>query len=267
MFEAKFENATTLKRVLDAIKDLVTDVNWDCSSQGITLQAMDSSHVSLVSLVLTPESVEEYRCDNNMSLGINMASMTKIMKCADNNDRTILRAEPDSDIVTFVFENSDKDKLSEYEMKLMDIDSEHLGIPDQTYGAVVRMPSAEFQRIIRDLSTIGESVEISVSKEGISFTASGDTGKGTVNLKHNPSVDEEDAKSAITIELEGEEVKLNFAVRYLNFFTKATSLSDSVTLSMSPEHPLSVEYQIGEENGGYVRYYLAPKIEEEEDED
>jgi hypothetical protein len=25
-----------------------------------------------------------------------------------------------------------------------------------------------------------------------------------------------------------------------------------------------VEYQIGEENGGYIRYYLAPKIEEEE---
>ena len=138
MFEAKFENATTLKRVLDSIKDLVTDVNWDCSSyvvgprwrllrllgcpashrppfpgtlllpfrQGITLQAMDSSHVSLVSLVLTPENMEEYRCDNNLSLGINMASMTKIMKCADNGDRTILRAEPDSDVVTFVFESS-----------------------------------------------------------------------------------------------------------------------------------------------------------------
>ena len=32
MFEAKFEQASVLKKLLDAIKDLVTDANWDCST-------------------------------------------------------------------------------------------------------------------------------------------------------------------------------------------------------------------------------------------
>jgi len=36
-------------------------------------------------------------------------------------------------------------------MKLMDIDSEHLSVDDMDYQAVVEMPSAEFQRICRDL--------------------------------------------------------------------------------------------------------------------
>ena len=39
----------------------------------------------------------------------------------------------------------------------MDIDSEHLGIPDTEYSAVIKMPSAEFQRICKDLSTIGDT--------------------------------------------------------------------------------------------------------------
>ena len=39
----------------------------------------------------------------------------------------------------------------------MDIDSEHLGIPDTDYKAVVKMPAGEFQRIMRDLSTIGDT--------------------------------------------------------------------------------------------------------------
>ena len=39
----------------------------------------------------------------------------------------------------------------------MDIDSEHLGIPDTEYSAVVKMPAAEFQRIMRDLSSIGDT--------------------------------------------------------------------------------------------------------------
>lgn len=39
----------------------------------------------------------------------------------------------------------------------MDIDSEHLGIPETEYEALVRMPSAEFARICKDLSTIGDT--------------------------------------------------------------------------------------------------------------
>ena len=45
-------------------------------------------------------------------------------------------------------------------------------------------------------------------------------------------------------------------------FTKASCLSNQVTLSMSPEVPLVVEYNIGEIS--HVRYYLAPKIEDED---
>lgn len=42
-------------------------------------------------------------------------------------------------------------------MKLMDIESEHLHIPDTSYEATVRMPSQEFARICKDLSTIGDT--------------------------------------------------------------------------------------------------------------
>ena len=58
-----------------------------------------------------------------------------------------------------------------------------------------------------------------------------------------------------------EPVALNFALRYLNFFTKATPLSASVVLHLSKDVPLVVEYQI--EELGHIRFYLAPKIEDE----
>ena len=34
-------------------------------------------------------------------------------------------------------------------MKLMNLDQEHLGIPETDYAAVIKMPSSEFQRIIK----------------------------------------------------------------------------------------------------------------------
>lgn len=57
-------------------------------------------------------------------------------------------------------------------------------------------------------------------------------------------------------------VSLTFALRYLNNFTKATSLAPSVRLSLSKDLPITVEYEI--EKLGYLRFYLAPKIEEDE---
>jgi proliferating cell nuclear antigen len=60
-----------------------------------------------------------------------------------------------------------------------------------------------------------------------------------------------------------EPVELNFALRYLNFFTKATPLSSTVILSMSAGLPIVVEFPIGE--SGHVRFFLAPKLDEDDE--
>ena len=74
-------------------------------------------------------------------------------------------------------------------MKLMDIDQEHLGIPDTQYDATVTMSSAEFQRICRDLGALGESVKIEASKEGVRFSSEGEVGNGSVLLKQSAGQD------------------------------------------------------------------------------
>jgi proliferating cell nuclear antigen len=149
--------------------------------------------------------------------------------------------------------------MSDYEMKLMNLDQEHLGIPETDYACIVRMPSQEFARICRDLAQFGESVTITCTKEGVRFSASGDSGTANIKLAQTASVDKED--EAVVIEMQ-EAVTLTFACQYLNSFTKATPLSTMVSLSMSADVPLVVEYQIPDL--GHIRYYLAPKIEDDE---
>jgi proliferating cell nuclear antigen len=69
-------------------------------------------------------------------------------------------------------------------------------------------------------------------------------------------------EEATIVEMQ-EPVSLTFALRYMNSFTKASSLSEQVTISLSSELPVVVEYKIAEM--GYIRFYLAPKIEEDEE--
>ena len=146
------------------------------------------------------------------------------------------------------------------ELKLMDIERDQLGIPDTPYKCTIQLSATEFQRIVRDLQVLGDTCTISCGKEGVRFSVSGAIGSGNVLLRQHEPTDEKKKHEAVVIDME-EPVELNFALRYLNFFTKATKLSDTVVISMSPDVPVVVEYPIAEY--GDVKFYLAPKIEEE----
>jgi proliferating cell nuclear antigen len=54
---------------------------------------MDTSHVALVSLNLSMEGFESYRCDQNVVLGINIANLSKVLKLSDPSDSITLQAD------------------------------------------------------------------------------------------------------------------------------------------------------------------------------
>lgn len=269
-------------------------------STGISLQAMDNSHVALVALLMRQDGFEHYRCgeyiappcvarvcrclrtrsgrsacavtfgqllttardfcaDRTLALGIKLESMAKILKCSGNDDMITLKTEDDADALTFMFENPNQDRISDFELKLMSIDSEHLGIPDTEYTAVIKMPSSEFQRITRDLQIVGDTVKISCNKDGVKFSVTGDLGSGNTMIRQSSNADK--PEEAVTIDLE-EPVTQSFAMGYLAQFCKATPLASSVTLKLHEESPLVVEYAVGDM--GYIRYFLAPKIDDDE---
>jgi len=118
---------------------------------------MDSSHVSLCALTMRAEGFDHYRCDKPKSLGINTLNLSKILKCAANEDVITLKAEEGVDSLSLLFESQNQEKISEFDLKLMDIDAESLGIPETSYKCNVRLPSHEFQRIIRDLGVLGDT--------------------------------------------------------------------------------------------------------------
>jgi len=257
MFEARLLQGRVFKQLIEALKELVQDANIDCSADEMSIQAMDSSHVSLVQVNLNQDMFDHYRCDRTISLGINSNNMGKMLKCAGNDDVITLKAEDTGDTLTLMFESAGQDRIADFELKLIDIDNEQLGIPDTEYKCTIKLPSGEFQRIIRDLTVLGDTLVISCTKEGVRFSVSGDLGTGNILVRSKDSDKEEEE---VKIEME-EPVELTFALRYLNFFTKATGLGPSVILSMSPDVPIVVEYPIEEK--GFIKYYLAPKIDED----
>jgi len=258
VLEAHLQQAVLLKKVVDAMKDLCKDVNFDCSEKGIQVQSMDSSHVALVSLLLRESAFSDFKCDRATSLGMNVDSLGKIFKMCGPSDSLKLRWQNEADTVNFQCESGEDDRIADFELKLMQIESEHMEIPEQEYKVVVKMPSAEFLKVCRDLKEFGETMQIQASKDGIRFSVAGDVGTGNVVLKPREAEKPEDR---VTLKV-NEAVTATFALRYLVTFAKAAPLCSTVELGLGPDSPLSVKYELENAENGYMQFYLAPKIDE-----
>ncbi|VDO38956.1 unnamed protein product [Brugia timori] len=110
------------------------------------------------------------------------------------------------------------------------------------------------------MAMFSDSLMITVTKAGIVFTGKGDTGSSTVTYAPSRSADEEE-QQAVSVDVK-EPVTVNFSIKYMNHFTKATGLSDRVRLSLCNSVPVVVEYGLSE--SGHLRFYLAPKIDDED---
>lgn len=118
---------------------------------GISLQAMDSSHVALVALSLGAAGFAHYRADRSMTLGVSITNLAKVLKLAGNDDAIILKHEEESNTLTIIFENSRSDKKTEFSLNLITLDSEHLGIPETSYTSEISMNSFDFTKLCREL--------------------------------------------------------------------------------------------------------------------
>ena len=218
---------------------------------------MDSSHVALVSLNLSMDGFEHYRADTNMVLGVSINNLAKVMKLANNDDQITLQADQEATHLKIIFENPKTERTTEFNLNLITIDSEHLAIPETEYASVVTIHSGEFSKICKELFSLSETVQVTTNPDYVQFSVEGEVGCGSVKLGRNESEKREDQ----TILEVTENVQQQFALRYLNMFNKASTLSSFTRLCLHQEQPLVVEFKI--ENLGVLKYFLAPKISDE----
>lgn len=282
MFDARLDSGGgVLKKVMGCVGALVDSASFLCTPSAITLQAMDPSHVALVDLGFLAEAFT-YRCDRSLCISASLKELSKILQGAANSDTVTLKSKHESSVLTLIFESATQGKYSSYDLKLMDIESEQLGIPNTEYQAQVRLPSAEFQKICTDAARQGDSLIISLTNKAVKWKWNGENSTGSIVL---PASDE------VKIKVK-QEITSSFSIKFLVNFAKATPLSKFVTLKLTEGMPMVVEYKLfldQEEKGGkgkgkrkassddegasegeqigHLRFYLAPKIEDENNKD
>jgi len=225
----------------------------------ISLQAMDSSHVSLVNLRIVGVGPYSITLTNgkSMDLGLNINQVAKMLRCADDDDFLTVETKEQEDHVKFQFTNAAQTKRSEFELKKLVIHGERLGIPETRETYSVKMPGAMFREICSNLSVVGETLEITVNSETIGFSCKGSFSQALIRCRNNHD------KVSIGGLMDEGELTLAFALRYVCTFTKAAGLSEYVKIDFTEEMPLLIGYY---DDLIHLEFFLAPRIEDDDSE-
>lgn len=277
MFVARFpsKSAADLKRAITVMGALLTDVTFDVSPTGINVTCMDVSRVALIAWFLPAATIgKDFRCRGGLALGINLANLIKILRCAKSGAELTLsagdeKAEGPPDELFVTIESANVRNAQRYKLPLMQLDVENMGIPsDLPRTFIVKMPSHAFKTMCDNFHMMGAlTVGIEVSKENVKMIMEGEalaTGGQNVLCPYE-SEDNPDESVIITLQDEDmKRLKRSFALRYLVDFSKASALSPVVTLILCNDGPLRA---IFETPVGKLTYFLAPKIDDEEEEE
>jgi len=246
VFTMKTVQIAPFRTLMAALKDILLETNITFSKDGIRIINMDKSHTILAHLHLAAENFELYECKKEkIIIGVNMFHLFKLINSIDNDDTLTIYIE-NSDyndgIVSHLalkFENGEIKQCKTQKLRLIEPELEELEYPDVTFSSVINLPSADFQKIVRDLSCISEKLEIKSVGNELIFKCSGQFASAEIHRTESDGNMEFIMKQDSSKIIQGE-----FSLKNLGYFIKCTNLCSQIELYLENDLPLVVKYDV-----------------------
>jgi proliferating cell nuclear antigen len=234
--------ASAIKSTFEVLKDILNDVNVYFKPSGVYITTLDTARTSLVDMFLSSDNFEEYECENEIVAGINVSNTFKLLKSITNNDVLVISIDC-REFMNIEIHSETKKTSTKFALKLLDINENQIEVPDMNMTTVTPMPSIDFQRICRDMYNIGGDIEITRDGKVLRLKCEGDF----ANQETEIQCTEESPRICGT-----------YSLRYMNIFTKATSMCSTVQIMQEDNNRfLILKYNVA--NLGDLKFYLATK--------
>lgn len=247
---AKTAQASALKSLIDVLKDLLEDVCMEFDHDGVRLVSPDSTHIAMIHLKLDSESFDEYYCPQPISVGINIIRTFKLLKSISSNDTVAFFVDSlDSSNLGIKVENSERRSNTTFEVAMMDIKGASFELPPIEFDSCISLPSSDLQKIIRDMASIADRVEVKNLPDRLELSCSGD-------FCSQETVLEESSRFTSKSQGTSEIIQGVFNLQYLAIFCKCSSLCPVVEINLKNDYPIVLRYSVA--SLGDLKLCLSP---------
>ena len=245
------------RTLMTALKDILLETNITFEPDGIRIINMDKSHTILAHLYLAAQNFEFYECKKDkIIIGVNMFHLFKLINSIDNDDTLTLYIEGSDYVEGIVshlalkFENGEIKQCKTQKLRLIEPEPEELQYPDVKFSSIINLPSADFQKIIRDLSCISDKLEIKSVGSELIFKCSGQFASAEIHRA------ESDGSMGFILKQDSSKIiQGEFSLKNLGYFIKGTNLCQQIEVYLENDLPLVVKYDVA--SLGSIRLCLA----------
>lgn len=244
------------------VKAFTDHINIMFEKDRMYIQTMDSAHVSIIEMELPASWFDayEHKQPGTLTIGISSSILYRVLASREKTQSINITCDSGGDILMIHFDSENKAEFAKhFELPLMEIDTDLMAIPVITHQAEFTLSSPHFASIITQLQMFGDTMDIECGEEKIMLTAnSPDQGKMFVEIKI-------DDLTTFIID-EGGKLKLSYSLQYLHNICLYHKLAKEIEIKLSEAYPIQIIYDLGGEHGNNARikFYLAPKINDEE---
>jgi len=255
-----------IKTLIDALKEILNNVNLVFKEDGMLIKAIDPANVALVHLKLDANRFHTYHLTvPQLEVGLNMPNLHKFTKQIKKDDVLTLFVERDNigELGIFI-ENSEVKNLNY--LKLYDVDNPDYDTGVMEFSSMFTISSKMFKNICGRMSDIdSETIEIKTVNNQIIFGGKGEVGNTEIILSWNADgTSSNDTPNAVSFAKKSDEnivVQGEFSRDYLKRFAKAEGVANVVLMGLENDQPLMLEYIVSDL--GKLRFCLVPKIDAE----
>lgn len=222
---------------------------------GLHMQGMDSSLVCLFDAVLAANWFTTYEREDEDPEQISVPAriFQKVLSTYRPDQNIEISVAGDDCKLMMDFKGGEKTCDKYFELPLIDDESDILNIPSDESEIDMVITSKKLTDLVSQFEIFDQMLSFDMSEENVLMSASGDDGRMTAKLGL------EDSHLIDYAVVEGLNLKVSFALRYIKLMTAFNKLSEEVKLELSTNKPLFMTYDIGDESN--LKLVLAPKID------
>jgi proliferating cell nuclear antigen len=249
LLTVRMSDTRVWKTCVGAIVNLLEEAHFKFTSEGVSMRAMDPSHVALVDFRLSPGAFEEYRVSKPLGLGLSLVELDRVLSRAKSEDALVMEYDGEKNRLLITFRGASSRRFS---LPLLDLRESELPEPKLQFSAFVEVLAEVLQDGLRDSETVGENVRFEVGEEGFFMRAEGDGKSAELKL-------EKGSAALPKLKLE-RPCSSMFNVKYLSDMLKAADPKEPVAVSLGQDLPLRLDLRIAGGRGS-LSFILAPRIE------
>lgn len=249
----KSDASLILRRTLEMVSNLVEDIEINATDKGLYIQVMDSMHACIADIFLCKKIFDKFRCDRSINLGLKLKNLMKIFRSLTfaGNYTFKMYCSDDADVMVLTYD-CERYSLA-FDVPLASFDVPKYTFPTQEYDAEVEMNTRDFALVPKIVGTFDENITIEARDKCFSFYQGNEQAKACLKIKEMEDV-------SINI---ANEIKKEIAMKYIICTGKAATMCDSMRIGVSSASPVFFDFGLGEQ--GYIRFYIAPKIVDQDD--